>query len=160
VKRLCELVEVSTSGFYASRDRPASPRAIADGELLEEIRAIHLASRCTYGAPRVRGQLRRRGHQLGCKRVARLTRQDGLMGVHKRKWRRRRPDIAPAPDRLNRDFSAARPNQRWVATSSSSPPGKASCMSPASATSATAASLEAIRAGIAAATPLRRQLPR
>lgn len=106
VKRLCELVEVSRQGYYAWRSRPASPRAIADGELLEEIRTIHTESRCTYGAPRIHGQLRRRGHQIGCKRVARLMRNDGLMGVHKRKWRRRRPDIAPAPDRLNRDFRA------------------------------------------------------
>jgi transposase InsO family protein len=124
VKRLCEAVGVSRQGYYAWRDRPASPRAVADAELLEEIRRIHTDSRCTYGAPRVHGQLRRRGHQIGCKRVARLMRADGLMGVHKRKWRRRRPDIAPAPDRLNRDFTAARPNQRWVADISEFPTGE------------------------------------
>jgi putative transposase len=124
VKRLCELAEVSRQGYYAWRCRPASLRAIADDELLVEIRRIHLESRCTYGAPRVHGQLRRRGHQIGCKRVARLMRTDGLMGVHKRKWRRRRPDIAPAPDRLNRDFSAARPNQRWVADITEFPTGQ------------------------------------
>ena len=80
--------------------------------------------RCTYGAPRIHGQLRRRGHQIGCKRVARLMRTDGLMGVHKRKWRNRRPDIAPAPDRLNRDFTAERPNQRWVADITEFPTGE------------------------------------
>ena len=43
-------------------------------------------------------------------------RHDGLAGAHaKRKWKRRRPDVAPAPDRLNRDFAASRPNMRWVA---------------------------------------------
>ena len=115
VKRLCELVEVSTSGFYAWLERRPCGRDLADAELLVEIRRIHTESRCTYGAPRVHGQLRRRGHQVGCKRVARLMRANGLMGVHRRKWRRRRPDIAPAPDRLNRDFTAERPNQRWVA---------------------------------------------
>ena len=46
------------------------------------------------------------------------------MGVHKRRWRRRRPDIAPAPDRLNRDFTAARPNQRWVADITEFPTGE------------------------------------
>ena len=51
MKRLCELVEVSRQCYYAWRSRPASARAIADGELLEEIRTIHLESRCTYGAP-------------------------------------------------------------------------------------------------------------
>lgn len=124
VKRLCQLVEVSRSGYYRWAGAAPSPRAVADAELLEEIRRIHTESRCTYGAPRVHGQLRRRGLRVGCKRVARLMRTDGLMGVHKRRWRRRRPDIAPAPDRLNRDFSAARPNQRWVADITEFPTGE------------------------------------
>ena len=115
VKRLCELAECSRSGYYAWRERPPCDRDVADAELLEQIRVIHTESRCTYGAPRIHGQLRRRGVHVGCKRVARIMRTIGLMGVHKRRWRRRRPDIAPAPDRLNRDFTAARPNQRWVA---------------------------------------------
>jgi transposase InsO family protein len=124
VKRLCALVEVSTSGYYAWKTRPLSVRAIADAELLEEIRAIHVESRHSYGAPRVHGQLTRRGHRVGCKRVARLTRREGLMGVHRRRWRRRRPDSAPAPDRLNRDFTAERPNQRWVADITEFPTGE------------------------------------
>jgi len=115
VKRLCQLVEVSRSGYYRWAGAAPSARAVADAGLLEEIRRIHTDSRCTYGAPRIHGQLRRRGRRVGCKRVARLMRAEGLMGVHKRRWRRRRPDIAPAPDRLNRDFTAQRPNQRWVA---------------------------------------------
>ena len=109
VKRLCQLVEVSRSGYYRWASAAPSARAVADAGLLEEIRRIHTDSRCTYGAPRIHGQLRRRGHRVGCKRVARLMRAEGLMGVHKRRWRRRRPDIAPAPDRLNRDFTAAAP---------------------------------------------------
>jgi transposase InsO family protein len=116
VKRLCPLVEVSTSGFYAWRTRPVSARAVADHALLGQITAIHVDSRRTYGAPRVHGQLRRRGVHVGCKRVARLMRQAGLVGVNpRRKWRRGRPDIAPAPDLLRRDFTAERPNERWVA---------------------------------------------
>jgi transposase InsO family protein len=116
VKRLCELVEVSRSGFYAWRDRPACQRDVDDAELVVEIRAIHERSRCTYGAPRVHGQLRRHGRRHGRKRVARLMRQEGLVGAHaRRKWRRGRRDTAPAPDLLERDFSAARPDQRWVA---------------------------------------------
>jgi putative transposase len=124
VKRLCNVVEVSRAGYYAWRDREPSKRAVADGVLLAEIRKIHTESRCTYGAPRVHGQLRRRGQQVGCKRVARLMRADGLMGVHRRKWRRRRPDIAPAPDRLRRNFTAERPNQRWVADITEFPTGE------------------------------------
>jgi transposase InsO family protein len=115
VKRLCELVKVSRSGFYAWRDRPASPRQVADDALVVEIREIHERSRGTYGAPRVEGQLRRGGRCHGRKRVARLMRAEGLVGAHaRRRWRRGRPDTAPAPDLLERNFSAAAPDQRWV----------------------------------------------
>ena len=116
VKRLCRLAEVSRSGYYAWRARPVAARQVADQALLEQITTIHVDSRRTYGAPRVHGQLRRRGVHVGCKRVARLMRANGLVGVNpRRKWRRGRPDVAPAPDLLRRDFRAARPNQRWVA---------------------------------------------
>ena len=116
VKRLCELVEVSRSGFYAWRDRPLSDRAVDDAELVVEIRAIHERSRGTYGAPRVEGQLRRGGRYHGTKRVARLMRAEGLVGAHaRRKWRCGKTDTAPAGDLLERDFTAAAPDQRWVA---------------------------------------------
>ncbi|MFN8185949.1 MAG: IS3 family transposase [Gaiellales bacterium] len=116
VKRLCRLAEVSRSGFYAWCKRPPSRRALVDAALLAEIEQIHHDSRRTYGAPRVHGQLARRGVCVGRKRVARLMRAEQLVGVNpRRKWRRGRPDIAPAPDLLQRDFAATRPNQRWVA---------------------------------------------
>jgi transposase InsO family protein len=115
VKRLCELVEVSRSGFYAWQARPPSRRSNDDAELLTQITAIHERSRGTYGAPRIEGQLRRAGRCHGRKRVARLMRTNGLVGAHaRRRWRRGRPDTAPAPDLLERDFSAATPDQRWV----------------------------------------------
>ena len=115
VKRLCALADVSRSGFYAWRDRPACRRDVDDQELLAAICQIHERSRGTYGAPRVEGQLRRGGRCHGRKRIARLMRTHGLVGAHaRRRWRRGRPDIAPAPDRLERDFTAGRPDQRWV----------------------------------------------
>ena len=116
VRRLCRLLQVSPSGYYGWRIRPPSARTLSDRRLLAEIVEIHRTSRRTYGAPRVHGQLARRGHRVGRKRVARLMRHEGLVGAHsRRKGRRRRPDVAPAPDLLRRDFTAARPNQRWVA---------------------------------------------
>ena len=115
VKRLCELVEVSRSGFYAWQGRPRSARANEDAELVDEIRTIHERSRGTYGAPRIEGQLRRAGRCHGRKRVARLMRTNGLVGAHaRRRWRRGRPDTAPAPDLLERDFTATAPDERWV----------------------------------------------
>ncbi len=125
VKRLCRLVEVSRSGYYAWRKRPPSERAVANAELLPVIEQIHKDSRHTYGAPRVWGQLRRQGHVVGRHRVARIMRCNGIVGVHSHKHRRRgRPDVAPAPDHLKRDFTAARPNQRWVADFSEFPTGE------------------------------------
>jgi putative transposase len=116
VTDLCRATKVSRSTYYAWARRGPSKQAKANEELLVPIREIHLASRRTYGAPRIWGQLRNRGHRVGRHRVARIMAKEGLVGVHGRKrWRKGRPDVAPAPDLLNRDFSAETPNEKWVA---------------------------------------------
>lgn len=116
VTRLCELVEVPRSSYYEWHTRPLSAHYLADAELANEIYDIHVASRRTYGAPRVAGQLHHRGRHHGRKRVARIMAECGLVGVHGRKrWRRGRRDVAPAADLLRRDFTAERSNERWVA---------------------------------------------
>jgi putative transposase len=116
VKRLCQLVEVPRSSFYEWASRPLSDHYLADAWLANDVYDIHTASRRTYGAPRVHGQLRNTGDRHSRKRVARIMAECGLVGAHsRRKWRRGRPDTAPAPDRLNRDFTAERSDQRWVA---------------------------------------------
>lgn len=116
VTRLCVLVDVPRSTYYAWRDRSPSARDLDDAALAEEIVEIHRVSQGTYGAPRVWGQLRHRGFRVGRKRVARLMAQQGLAGVHgRRKWRRGRPNPAPAPDLLQGDFTADAPDRRWVA---------------------------------------------
>lgn len=75
VATMCRVLGVSTSGFYAWRSRPASPRALADAVLTEVIKEIHAESGRTYGAPRVLAELRD-DHRTFCpqKRVARLMR--------------------------------------------------------------------------------------
>lgn len=116
VKRMCELVELPRSSWYAWASRTPTAREIADAELLETIRDIYKRSRRTYGSPRVLGQLRRRGMNVSGKRVARLMRVNGLVGAHARRgWRRGRPDAGDAPDLLQRRFSAQAPNVAWVA---------------------------------------------
>jgi len=116
VERLCELVDVARSSYYEWVSRPLSDHYVADAWLANEIRDIHLATRRTYGAPRVEGQLRHRGRRHSRKRVARIMAECGWVGAHgRRKWRRGRPDTAPAPDLLDRDFTAVRSNERWVA---------------------------------------------
>lgn len=117
--RLCRLLGVSRSGFLAWTARPGSARAAADAELRDRIATIHRASRGTYGVPRVHAELRAQGIRVGRKRVARLMREAGLVGVH----RRRRSRVAPrplgrpwlAPDLVRRQFRAAGPDRLWVA---------------------------------------------
>jgi putative transposase len=118
VSLLCGVLGVSRAGFYAWKDRPASPRARRDAELLEQIGAIHDESQGTYGWPRVHAELRHRGVYVSRKRVARLMRAAGLSGmVRRRKGRTtiRVPGIATAPDLVRRDFAPAAPNRLWVA---------------------------------------------
>jgi putative transposase len=118
IATLCRVLEVSTSGYYAWRTRPASKRAQRDAELLAHIRAVHARSRGTYGVPRVHAELAADGAHIGRKRVARLMKAAALAGVSRRKrttTTRRDPDARPAPDLVERDFTAAGPDQLWVA---------------------------------------------
>ena len=104
----CRFLKVSKSGYYEWARRPLSLRALADAELTTAIRRIHADSRATYGAPRVLAELRLGlGVHVGRKRVARLMRQDGLVGVsHRRKRRGWKPDTATHEDLVKRQFRA------------------------------------------------------
>jgi putative transposase len=118
VNLLCRLLKVSRSGFYAWTARPPSKRQLADEVLTEQIRAFHTASRRTYGSPRIFVDLKDAGVHVGRKRVARLMRNEGLQGVHRRSWRhatKQDPAAVPAPDLVNRKFTATAPDQLWVA---------------------------------------------
>jgi putative transposase len=115
---MCQVLEVSTSGYYKWRNRTPSKRDRDDEMLTEKIRQVHARSRGTYGAPRIHAELQEDGIRVGKKRVARLLREAGLRGVSRRKKRTttvRSPGIAPAPDLVKRDFTADRPNELWVA---------------------------------------------
>jgi putative transposase len=118
VRTLCRQLEVSTSGYYAWLEREPSARSRRDAELLEKIEWIHKQSRSTYGVPRMYAELKAEGIQVGRKRIARLMRAAGLEGVSRRKrarTTRRCKDRRPAPDLVERDFSAQGPNRLWVA---------------------------------------------
>ena len=110
---------VSESGFHAWRHRQPSAHALADAALLRRIRTIHASSRGTYGAPRVHAELRAGEEKHGRKRIARLMRAAGLAGASRRGGTvvttRRDREARPAPDLVDRNFVAARPNQLWVA---------------------------------------------
>ena len=115
---MCRVLGVSASGYYARQQRPPSARARADGELSAQITAIHQCSRATYGAPRIHEELLAAGLHVGRKRVARLMKATGLSGVSRRRWVTttvRDHDAQPAPDLVERNFSASGPNRLWVA---------------------------------------------
>ena len=117
VVRLCEMLDVSHSGYYAWRGRKPSARAQADARLSEQIRTIHAAHRGRYGAPRIREQLRDEGVGCGRKRVARLMRAEQLRGVQKRAFRPQTThsnhDHPIAPNLLA-DLVCTRPDEIWL----------------------------------------------
>lgn len=118
IAAMSRVLGVSPSGYYAWRDRSPSARSISDEALKARIRAIHKWSRGTYGAPRIQAELADEGTSVGQKRIARLLRELGLAGVSRRKGTRttrRDRDARPAPDLVERDFSASQPDQLWVA---------------------------------------------
>jgi glycosyltransferase involved in cell wall biosynthesis len=115
---MCRLFGVSPSGFWAWQKRPPSERAKSDAELLGRIRAIHQESRGTYGVPRIHAALRASGIAVGRKRVGRLMAAGGLAGVHRRRFvvtTRRDGAAAPAPDLVQRSFTASAPDRLYVA---------------------------------------------
>lgn len=118
VRRMCDLLEVSASGYYAWSGRQQSERARSDAELLALIRSIHERSRGTYGAPRIHAELVASGTPISRKRVARLMREAGLQGVSRRRWATttvRDKKVRPAPDLVARNFSAEGRDRLWVA---------------------------------------------
>jgi putative transposase len=118
VATMCRVLGVSPSGYYAWRKRPLSTRARANVELTAHIEAIHRLSRGTYGAPRIYADLAARGLPAGHNRVARLMRNAGVQGVSRRKPCRttvRDETARPAPDLVDRQFTAPGPDRLWVA---------------------------------------------
>jgi len=119
IATMARVLGVSEAGYYAWRNRLPSAHALADAALLKRVRTIHASSRETYGAPRVHAALRADGGKHGRKRVARLMRAAGLVGASRRRagvtTTKRDKEARPAPDLVDRDFTATAPNQLWVA---------------------------------------------
>lgn len=119
VKRLCRVLECSRSGFYRwlAGAEARFARQLADAELAEHIHRIHTDSDGTYGSPRVAAELADAGVRVNHKRVERVMRAFGIVGVHLRKKVRTtipEPSATPVPDLLRRDFTAPEPNTRYV----------------------------------------------
>jgi putative transposase len=119
IATMARVLGVSESGYHAWRGRAPSARAVEDKMLLKKVRTVHATSRETYGSPRIHAELRATGSRHGRKRIARLMRAAALTGASRRRkgvtTTRRDGEARPAPDLVDRDFTAAGPDKLWVA---------------------------------------------
>jgi putative transposase len=118
IQRMCRVLGVGRSGYYAWRSRPASQRVQVDDALWVKIKQAYQISRGTYGSPRIHAALHQQGVKCGRKRVARLMHLHKITGQKRQKRRpvttQRDPGAMPAPTLLNQEFCASAPNQKWV----------------------------------------------
>jgi putative transposase len=118
VTMMCDMLEVSRSGYYAWRDRVPSQREQHRQELIEQIRQVHDASRCSYGSPRITVELNDQGTSVCENTVARYMRESGVCVQPRSRFVPRTTDSThPHPiaaNVLDRDFAATAPNQKWA----------------------------------------------
>ena len=119
VEPICTALQVAPSTYYAAkhREREPSARAVRDAVWMPILLALWVANRKVYGARKLWKAARRAGHEIGRDQVARLMRELGVRGVSRRRkmfTTRQNPDAVRAPDLVNRDFTADRPDALWV----------------------------------------------
>jgi transposase InsO family protein len=119
VRLMCRTLEVSTSGYYAWRNRAESARACANRALLADVRRLHAEHHGRYGSPRMHAALRAEGGTASRGRVARLMRCHGIRALAGRRFRPCTTDsrhhLPIAPNLLNQEFVAPAPNRVWLA---------------------------------------------
>jgi putative transposase len=120
VESICRVLPIASSTYYAAKRRESEPsaRAVRDAVMMQVLMVLWVANRKVYGAHKLWKAARRAGYEIGRDQVARLMRAMGIEGVSRR---RRRvfttisdPDAVRAPDLVNRNFTAERPNALWV----------------------------------------------
>jgi putative transposase len=117
IMKMCEWAEVSTSGYYEWRDRPASATAARRKRLAVLVKAVFKHSDQTYGYRRVHAQLVRQGEQVSPELVRELMRELDLVACQPRPWRPTTTvpgDPGPIPDLVNRNFTADAPGEKMV----------------------------------------------
>jgi putative transposase len=117
VVRMCKVLSVSRSGYYAWCTRPLSTREMANQELAKQIEAVYHDSDGTYGSPRIRRELQDQGVPRNENRVARLMRLCSLRAKQHKRYRattQRNRAHRVAPNLLRRDLVADRPDQKWL----------------------------------------------
>jgi len=117
ITRMCEVLEVSTSGYYDWRDRPESRRSRENRVLTEKIKRSHQASRGIYGSPKIHEDLVSEGETCSVNRVARLMKAADIQSKMARKFvvtTDSKNTMQPAPDLLQRRFSVDKHDKAWV----------------------------------------------
>ena len=117
ITRLCDVLGVSSSGYYDWVDRPMSARAQQNQRLVTQIRCFHQASHRIYGSPRIHEDLMASGETVGVNRVAKLMKHAGIQSRVAKRFvitTDSRQTTQPAPNQLQRDFHATAPNRAWV----------------------------------------------
>ena len=121
IRRMCELMEVSKSGYYEWKAREISDTQLRQQALTVMIKKIFVDSRQTYGYRRVAAELARRGRPTGHELVRKLMRAADLHPKQSKAYKRttvQDVDAAPAPDLVRRDFTAPAPGRRLVGSGS------------------------------------------
>jgi len=117
VRKMCQVLKVKPSGYYAWRKRGKSRRALENERLLSEIRIIFMRYRRLYGSPRITDELRDNGCHCGENRVARLMKENGIVAKTKRRFKittKSKHNYPLADNLVNRKFFSNRPNRLWV----------------------------------------------
>ena len=117
VSRMCRIFRVTRQGYYSYVRSLRSPRIAREAELRDRIAKIHADSKGRYGSPKVHRELRNLGTRISKRRVERIMRGTGLVGTQRRRHKtttRSNPAHPVEPNVLDRNFTAARPDQRWV----------------------------------------------
>jgi putative transposase len=118
VQRLCKVLGVSQSGYFAWRNRPACQRQREDLVLLAHVRSAFALSNETYGSPRLTRELQDQGLSVGRRRTARLMRENGLKARRPRRFKRTTDSLHAfpiAPNLLEQDFATERADEKWAA---------------------------------------------
>ncbi|MBO8138860.1 MAG: IS3 family transposase, partial [Desulfotomaculum sp.] len=127
VERMCQVLKVSRSTYYAWCKRSKSQRSQQDAAILEKIKVIHKKSRGTYGSPRIHQQLRQQGIHCGKKRVERIMRSAGIRAIQRRRYKattNSEHTMPVAENKLARRFNTPAPNHVWVADITYIPTGE------------------------------------
>ena len=118
VEKMCQVFNVTRSGYYAWLKRPESDRKRRNRDLLMDIRRVYKVSRGSYGSPRITKDLKKQGIICGKHRVARLMQKNGIVAKTKRKFKattNSKHNFPVAENLVNQNFTVSRPNQVWVA---------------------------------------------